>query len=150
MHMSLLHRWRKSRTWGSYRITRDLSGRTFVVTGANTGLGRDAATALAAARATVVLACRNIKFASKVADDIRYLVYVYCECVNSYFSRCRVLTKNPEVFSMRLDLASLDSVRSFADELNHKFTSIDCLICNAGVVVPMDKVETFFRYSSIS
>ena len=52
-------------------MTRDLSQKTFVVTGANVGLGRNTALTLAAHNATVVLACRNLEAAKKTADAIR-------------------------------------------------------------------------------
>lgn len=85
----------------------DQTGRTFVVTGANSGLGAEAATALGAAGATVVLACRNVDKAAPVAARIG---------------------SNAQV--RRLDLADLASVREFAAGVD----TVDVLINNAGVM----------------
>lgn len=85
----------------------DQTGRTFVVTGANSGLGAVAATALGAAGATVILACRNVDKAAPVAAKIG---------------------DNAQV--RRLDLADLASVREFAEGVD----TVDVLINNAGVM----------------
>jgi NAD(P)-dependent dehydrogenase (short-subunit alcohol dehydrogenase family) len=90
----------------------DQSGRTVVVTGANSGLGAEATRVLAQAGATVIMACRNRDKANAVA---------------------RAVDGDAEV--RELDLADLSSVRAFADGLDRE---IDVLINNAGVIaVPM-------------
>ncbi len=89
------------------RDIRDLIGRTFVVTGANSGLGAETARALGAAGATVVLACRDVDKAAPVAAQI-----------------------GPNAQIRRLDLADLASVREFAAGLDR----VDVLINNAGVM----------------
>lgn len=96
----------------------DQTGRTAVITGANTGLGYETATALAAKGAHVVLAVRNIEKGKAAADLIT--------------------RANPgaSVVVQELDLSSLDSVRSAADELKSRYDSIDLLINNAGVMTP--------------
>ena len=76
--------------------------------------------------------CNQVKSVS-ILTGMRFKFKYYC---------FRTATKNPEVFALKLDLASLESVRNFADELSHKFSAVDCLICNAGVVVPMENVRT--------
>jgi NAD(P)-dependent dehydrogenase (short-subunit alcohol dehydrogenase family) len=95
-------------------------GRTFVVTGANSGIGLEASRALAAAGARVVVACRDTsKGEHSVADlggdfDVR-----------------------------RLDLADLASVRAFAQELEG---DVDVLINNAGVMaVPRSQTADGFE-----
>jgi NAD(P)-dependent dehydrogenase (short-subunit alcohol dehydrogenase family) len=88
----------------------DMSGRTVVVTGANSGIGRAAAHALAGAGARVVLAVRNLEKGRAAATT---------------------MPGNTEVRS--LDLASLASVREFATSWRD---SLDVLINNAGVMVP--------------
>ena len=95
----------------------DQTGRTAVITGANTGLGYETATALAAKGAHVVLAVRNIEKGKAAADLIT--------------------RANPgaSVAVQELDLSSLESIRSAADELRSKCDSIDLLINNAGVMM---------------
>ncbi|WP_134663022.1 MULTISPECIES: oxidoreductase [unclassified Amycolatopsis] len=86
------------------------SGRVAVVTGANTGLGFATARALAEHGAWVVLACRDERKARDAASRIGRGTQV-----------------------VRLDLASLDSVREAAGELRARHDRIDLLINNAGV-----------------
>lgn len=87
------------------------AGRVAVVTGANTGIGFATALALAGAGGTVVLACRNLDKAKAAAERIT----------------------EGEVHVVRLDLASLASVREAAAELRDRFPRIELLINNAGV-----------------
>jgi NAD(P)-dependent dehydrogenase (short-subunit alcohol dehydrogenase family) len=96
----------------------DQSGRTAVVTGANTGLGFQTATALAAKGARVVLAVRNLEKGKEALD--------------------RITAANPgaEVELQSLDLASLASIRTAAAELETGHDRIDLLINNAGVMLP--------------
>lgn len=86
----------------------DQHGRTVVVTGANSGLGREVTRALAGAGAKVVMACRSAERARAVADTI-----------------------DGDTEVRELDLADLASVRSFADRFEG---GIDVLINNAGVM----------------
>src|ERR671918_1266986 len=88
----------------------DMTGRSVIVTGANSGIGAAAARALASAGARVVLAVRNL-------DKGRAAV--------------ATMPGHPEVRA--LDLASLASVREFAAAWDGE---IDLLINNAGVMVP--------------
>ncbi|MCZ2831002.1 SDR family NAD(P)-dependent oxidoreductase [Modestobacter sp. VKM Ac-2986] len=89
----------------------DQQGRVAVVTGANTGLGFETAKVLAGRGATVVLAVRDVdkgaQAAARMAGDVTV---------------------------QRLDLTSLDSVRSAADQLHRTHPRIDLLINNAGVM----------------
>ncbi|MGW0815856.1 SDR family NAD(P)-dependent oxidoreductase [Streptomyces viridiviolaceus] len=94
----------------------DQAGRTAIVTGANTGLGYEAATALAAKGAHVVLAVRNFQKGKAAAGLI---------------ARAH---PGASVAIQELDLASLDSIRAAADELKSKHDTIDLLINNAGVM----------------
>ena len=94
----------------------DQTGRTAVITGANTGLGLETAKALAARGATVVLAVRNLDKGKDAATRI------------TADSPGADLTIQP------LDLSSLDSVREAADELRASHDRIDLLINNAGVM----------------
>ena len=85
----------------------DQTGRTFIVTGANSGLGKVTATELAAHGASVILACRNIAKGEQAAAE---------------------MTGDVEV--RNIDLSDLASVRRFADGVD----SVDVLINNAGVM----------------
>ncbi len=85
----------------------DQSGRSYVVTGANSGLGAVIASQLARAGGHVVIACRDIAKGEAAAE---------------------AMPGDREV--RHLDLADLDSVRAFADGIGQ----IDVLINNAGVM----------------
>ena len=94
----------------------DQSGRTAVVTGANSGLGYDTAALLAGKGAHVVLAVRNLDKGTEALD------------------RIKKTTPNAVVTLQQLDLSSLASVRAAADELRAAHPRIDLLINNAGVM----------------
>jgi NAD(P)-dependent dehydrogenase (short-subunit alcohol dehydrogenase family) len=87
-----------------------MSGRVAIVTGANSGIGRAAASALAAAGARVVLAVRDTEKGHAAAASMK-----------------------GETEVRRLDLASLDSVRELAGAWDG---AVDLLINNAGVMAP--------------
>src|SRR3954469_83976 len=95
----------------------DQTGRTAVITGANTGLGYETAAALAAKGAHVVLAVRNLEKGNSAADLIAKR------------------TTGANVSLQELDLTSMESIRSAADELRSKHDQIDLLINNAGVMM---------------
>jgi len=100
------------------------SGRLAVVTGATGGLGYEAALALAAAGAEVVLAGRND---SKGANAV---------------ARLRAAHPGATVRFERLDLASLASVAAFAQTMLAAGRGIDLLINNAGIMAPRDRQLT--------
>ena len=50
-----------------------------------------------------------------------------------------LLTGHQNVQVIQLDLANLENIRKFATEIQEKFSKIDCLVCNAGVWLPMDQ-----------
>src|SRR5262245_17648269 len=94
----------------------DQRGRVAVVTGANTGLGFATAQALAGHGATVVLAVRDTDKGKAAA------------------ARIADAAPGADVRVQRLDLASLNSIRTAADELRAAHPRIDLLINNAGVM----------------
>jgi len=94
-----------------------LAGKTFVVTGANAGLGYFTSEQLAAAGAHVVLACRNPDRADAALAALRGRVQA------------------ASVSTITLDVADLESVRSASESLL-QFPRIDGLILNAGIVHP--------------
>ena len=101
-----------SRRWTTADIP-DQTGRTIIVTGANSGLGKVTAAELAAKGAHVVLACRSLEKAQAAADSMRGSTEVRA-----------------------LDLSDLASVRAFAADLPHE--RIDVLVNNAGVMAPAE------------
>jgi NAD(P)-dependent dehydrogenase (short-subunit alcohol dehydrogenase family) len=106
----------------------DQSGRVAVVTGASSGLGLATAKVLSARGATVVFACRDVVKAERAADLIH------------------TEDGQADVRGVRLDLASLASVREAADELRADYPNLDLLINNAGVMaVPFQRTEDGFE-----
>jgi NAD(P)-dependent dehydrogenase (short-subunit alcohol dehydrogenase family) len=93
-------------------------GRLAVVTGANTGLGFEAARVLAARGESVVLAVRDTDKGKAAA------------------ARIAGTAPGADVTVQPLDLASLDSIRAAAGELRAQHPRIDLLINNAGVMFP--------------
>jgi len=87
----------------------DQSGRTFVITGANSGIGFEAAKALAGHGARVVLAVRDTEKGRRAAARI-----------------------DGDTEGRKVDLADLESIRAFADDT----PPFDVLINNAGVMFP--------------
>jgi NAD(P)-dependent dehydrogenase (short-subunit alcohol dehydrogenase family) len=94
------------------------AGRTAVVTGANSGLGFETARVLAERGATVVLACRD---PGKARDAV---------------ARIAGTAPRASLSVVRLDLASLASVRDAAAELRDGHDVLDLLINNAGLMMP--------------
>ena len=104
------------------------SGRVAVITGANQGLGLQTARALARHGATVLLACRDLDKAKHAAALIQ------AEGVST------------NVQAVRLDLASLASVREAATTIRTLSARLDLLINNAGVMeVPSQRTEDGFE-----
>jgi NAD(P)-dependent dehydrogenase (short-subunit alcohol dehydrogenase family) len=103
--------------WTADRIP-DQTGRTFVVTGANSGLGYVTARELARHGARVVLTVRN-EAKGKAA-------------------LAALLAEQPQaaIEVRHLDLADLDSVRAFADGIAADDVPVDVLVNNAGVMMP--------------
>ncbi|XP_015171460.1 PREDICTED: retinol dehydrogenase 11-like [Polistes dominula] len=105
--------------WGRCKNTSSLQDRVFIVTGANSGIGKETAKELAKRKATVVMACRNMQNAKNVISEIRHQI------------------SNGELIPMELDLASFSSIREFAAEILKNFPKIHVLINNAGVYRPL-------------
>ena len=89
-----------------------------LITGANSGIGKETARGLAAMGATLIMACRNLEKAAPVRDAI----------IEE--------TGNAGVSLMHVDLASLESIRTFAHEFAGAYTCLDVLINNAGTFSP--------------
>jgi NAD(P)-dependent dehydrogenase (short-subunit alcohol dehydrogenase family) len=116
-----------SRHWTAADIP-DLAGRTAVVTGANAGIGFEIARVLAARGALVVLACRDCGKAQQAAARI---------AASDHHARTAVV---------RLDLASLASIREAGDEIRATYSRVDLLINNAGVMeLPYERTVDGFE-----
>lgn len=94
----------------------DIANKTVLITGGNSGIGKATATALAEKGAQLVLGCRNLEKAEQARVEITQE------------------TGNENVKVLPLDLASFDSIRSFAAEIRCKYPKLDVLINNAGVI----------------
>jgi NAD(P)-dependent dehydrogenase (short-subunit alcohol dehydrogenase family) len=98
----------------------DQTGRRILVTGANSGTGREATQRLAAAGAEVVMAVRNLAKGEAARDEILEAI------------------PDARLELRQLDLADLASVRKFADGID----AVDTLVNNAGVMAPPTRFET--------
>jgi NAD(P)-dependent dehydrogenase (short-subunit alcohol dehydrogenase family) len=90
-----------------------MSEKLVIITGANSGIGKETALKFARAGDTVIMACRNLEKSKKVQDEII------------------AASKNDSILLMQLDMSSFDSIKSFADEFINKFPKLDILINNA-------------------
>jgi hypothetical protein len=61
-------------SWGRCKSKSNLEGRIFIVTGSNSGVGKETVKELAKRKATVILACRNLQAAKNTAQEIRSYV----------------------------------------------------------------------------
>jgi NAD(P)-dependent dehydrogenase (short-subunit alcohol dehydrogenase family) len=100
------------------------TGRTFLITGANSGTGKEATKRLAAAGAQVIMAVRNLEKGAAARDEILREVPA---------ARLEI---------RHLDLAELNSVRAFASAILEEGTPIDVLVNNAGVMAPPKRMTT--------
>lgn len=100
------------------RLMLDQSGKVAIVTGAGSGLGFETVRALVGKNAKVVMAVRNAARGREAA------------------ARIKKEWPRADVDVMELDLADLSSVRKFAQDFTKRFSRLDLLINNAGVMVP--------------
>ncbi|XP_077359992.1 retinol dehydrogenase 13-like isoform X2 [Festucalex cinctus] len=104
-----------------------LNGKTVIITGANTGIGKETAQELARRGGRIIMGCRDMEKCEAAAREIRGN------------------TLNPHVYACHLDLASMKSIRDFAERIKEKEQRVDVLINNAGVMrCPAWKTEDGF------
>ncbi|XP_041449146.1 retinol dehydrogenase 13-like isoform X2 [Drosophila obscura] len=101
---------------GQFTRRTDETGKVVIVTGCNTGIGKETVMELARRGATVYMACRDMKKCEQARQEILEK------------------TKNRNIFSRELDLCSLDSVRRFAANFKKENKQLHILINNAGVM----------------
>ena len=101
--------------WTPERIT-SLSGKTYVVTGANAGTGFEASKILLSKGAEVVMLNRNESKSQKAISDLK-----------------QQFGADAKVSFIKMDLAELSSVQNAAAEVIQKAPQVDALICNAAV-----------------
>jgi NAD(P)-dependent dehydrogenase (short-subunit alcohol dehydrogenase family) len=105
----------------------DLDGRTFLITGANTGIGKETARALASRGARVHIACRSQDKGRKAIDEIA------------------AQTGSRELGLLSVDLGDLESVRACAQEFLARGEPLHVLINNAGVAGRHGKTASGFE-----
>ncbi len=105
----------------------DLDGRTFLITGANTGIGKETARALASRGARVHIACRSEDKGRNAIEEIA------------------AQTGSRELGLLLLDLGDLESVRACAQEFLARGEPLHVLINNAGVAGKHGKTASGFE-----
>ena len=99
-------------------------GKTFLVTGANSGLGFGTSKELVRKGAKVIMTARNLQKGNTAIVELKKEI------------------PNADVELMQLDLADLNQVKQFASEFKKKYHKLDVLINNAGVMMPIKRFET--------
>lgn len=113
--------------WSSADVP-DQTGRTVIITGANSGLGLETAKVMAGHGATVVMACRSLDKAEAAKQQI--------------------LAAHPDATLdvRKLDLADLASIRAFAEGVLEAYPVLDLLINNAGIMaIPRSETADGFE-----
>ena len=119
-------------------MTVDLTGKTAVITGGNSGVGKETAVELARMGAHVVIAARNPAKAATAVKEVQDRAHA-----------------GDRVETLPIDLASFASVRAFADAFTQRHDRCDILVNNAGVVlrkrqVTVDGHEMQFQVNHLS
>tara|TARA_R100000908_G_scaffold21968_1_gene8752 strand:+ start:49404 stop:50417 length:1014 start_codon:yes stop_codon:yes gene_type:complete len=99
-------------------------GKIIIVTGANSGLGFGTTRELARKGGKVIMAVRSLDRGASAKEDIEKEI------------------PSAQLELMELDLASLESVKSFASDFSQKYDRLDILINNAGLMMPEERQET--------
>ncbi|XP_019736770.1 retinol dehydrogenase 12 isoform X2 [Hippocampus comes] len=102
-------------TWDPRACPTQLKGKTAIVTGGNSGIGKFIAMDFARRGARVILACRSVSRGAAAAQEIQ------------------AQTGNPDVHVRQVDLSSLDSVREFTEKILEEERALHILVNNAAV-----------------
>lgn len=126
---------------GCSRVTAPMTGKTCVVTGANTGIGKAAARALAELGATVVSVCRNAEKGAAARDEIA--------------RAARDTGRDGSVALELADLSSQSEIRALASRLLTAHPVIDVLVNNAGAALhrrelTVDGIERTFAVNYLA
>lgn len=100
-----------------------LKGKTVLITGASSGIGRACAEVFAGEGCRVIMCARGLATLNEIADELR----------STY--DCEVLTR-------QLDVRSREQVSQNIDDLPANWAAIDILVNNAGLALGMDKIAT--------
>ena len=116
---------------------RDMRGRVCLVTGANSGIGKETALGLATLGATVIMACRDKSKGEAVQAEIK------------------AKSGNDSVDLLLVDLASQASIRQFAAEVQARYPQVHVLVNNAGIspnkrVLTVDGIESTFAVNHLA
>jgi NAD(P)-dependent dehydrogenase (short-subunit alcohol dehydrogenase family) len=116
-----------NKNWNTQNIP-DQKGKVIIITGATSGLGKEAAKVFAAKGASLILPVRNTEKAKAVAEEIMKT------------------TTNAKIDIRSLDLSSLNSIKIFSDEISKSYNQLDILINNAGIMYcPYSKTQDGFE-----
>ena len=119
---------RKFFAGGACRNKNRLDEKTVIITGANTGIGKETAIELAKRGAKIYMGCRSTQRGEKALEEVK----------SSSGSK--------EVFLLKIDLASKRSIREFVDNFLSRESHLHILINNAGIMqVPEGRTEDGFE-----
>uniref|UniRef100_A0A7S0XT82 Uncharacterized protein n=2 Tax=Hemiselmis andersenii TaxID=464988 RepID=A0A7S0XT82_HEMAN len=104
----------------------NLKGKTAVVTGGNTGIGKETAVRLAGMGANVIIGCRSMKRGETAVAEIKE----------------RAAAGGGSVQCMELDLSDLSSVRRFGEEFRRGHSELYALVNNAGIMALPKRQES--------
>ena len=116
--------WRRYFGGGVCTSQARMDDKTVLITGANTGIGKETAIDLARRGARVIMACRDMKKGQDALNEVAEK------------------TSSSDLVLKQLDLASLASVHALAEDINKTEPKLHVLINNAGVMVPSELQKT--------
>ena len=114
---------KKEDDWTRLLATTDLRGKVAVVTGSNTGIGKETAFCLARLGAEVVIACRDSRKGQECVADLTARLAQLAESEFPYARRGKLV-------HVSLDLSSLAKVAAFAEEIASRYSFLNILVNN--------------------